>query len=109
MDKFVATVGIGGTAGIGAAATITVETKHTKAFIGNGASVTGDGQTTTGLGVATGSFGVTFVAEAAGSAGVEAQGANHKSSSQLKSAVEVKAPDVNSVDTNGHHCTQTIG
>jgi hypothetical protein len=64
LDKFVATVAVGGTAGVGAAATVTVENKHTLAFIGQGAAVTGDGQTS-GLSANTGGFGVSFVPDAA--------------------------------------------
>ena len=64
MDKVVATVAVGGSAGVGAAATVSVIDKTTEAFIGNGASVTGDGQGA-GLAAATGAFGVTFIADAA--------------------------------------------
>ena len=62
LDKVVATLAIGGSAGVGAAATVTVVNKTTEAFIGAGASVTGDGQTA-GLGAATGAYGVTYVAD----------------------------------------------
>jgi len=61
MDKVAATVAIGGSAGVGAAATVTVIDKTTEAFIGAGAKVTGDGNTV-GLSAATGGFGVTFAA-----------------------------------------------
>src|SRR6185437_5816158 len=62
MDKVVATVAVGGSAGVGAAATVTVDTKHTQAFIGQGASVTGDGQTS-GVEVNAGGFNAGFVAD----------------------------------------------
>src|SRR5205807_1821555 len=45
-----------------AAATVTVDTKHTQAFIGNGASVTGDGKTS-GVSVKSGGFNTGFVAD----------------------------------------------
>jgi hypothetical protein len=64
MDKVVATVAVGGSAGVGAAATVSVVTKKTEAFIGAGASVTGDGKGA-GLGSATGAFAVNFVADPA--------------------------------------------
>ncbi len=62
MDKVAATAAAG-TVGVGAAATVTVVNKKTQAFIGAGASVTGDGNTG-GLKAATGAFGVSFVADA---------------------------------------------
>ena len=63
LDKVAATVAVGGSAGVGAAATVTVIDKTTEAFIGAGAKVTGDGNTA-GLSAATGGFGVTFDAPA---------------------------------------------
>ena len=61
-DKVAATVAVGGAAGVGAAATVTVEDKHVLAFIGQGANVTADGQTA-GLLAKTGGFAVSFVAD----------------------------------------------
>ncbi|NNU43173.1 beta strand repeat-containing protein [Ramlibacter montanisoli] len=63
MDKVVATVAVGGSAGVGAAATVSVVNKNTQAFIGQGAKVTGDGNTA-GLSVNTGTFNESFVVDA---------------------------------------------
>ena len=100
MDKFVATVAVGGSAGVGAAATVTVVTKTTEAFIGAGASVTGDGNTA-GLVAATGGFTPTFEAATAGSEGLEAGTAKDTDRNALRSSGEVGAPDVDAVDSDG--------
>jgi len=101
IDKYVATVAIGGTAGVGAAATVTVIDKNTEAFIGSGAKVTGDGNTA-GLEAATGVFGESFdLAAPVGSSGLESQSANSASIDQLKSGGEVGAPDVDTIDYDG--------
>ena len=99
LDKFVATVAVGGSAGVGAAATVTVITKNTEAFIGNGASVTGDGKTD-GLDAATGAFEIAFQASPAGTDGLEATSAKDQDVGDLQNAGEVGAPDVDGVDYN---------
>jgi hypothetical protein len=91
MDKFVATVAVGGSAGVGAAATVSVIDKKTEAFIGQGASVTGDGKTA-GLAAANGMFESKFVSSSAGTTGLEAGDATDQSASELSAAGEVGAP-----------------
>ena len=71
IDKVVGVLAIGGSAGIGAGAAVSVTKKNTEAFLGNGAKVTADGNTT-GLDVRTGRYVETFVAPAAsGTPGIQ--------------------------------------
>jgi hypothetical protein len=107
LNKYVATVAVGGSAGVGAAAAVTVITKHTQAFIGDGASVTGDGQTA-GLNTNTGVFGVAFLADSAGSTGLESTTAKDTPISTLQAAGKIHAPDVNNIDTNGDQSGGTV-
>ena len=101
INKVAAAAAVGGTVGVGAAATVTVIDKHTRAYVGAGAKVTGDGHGS-GLLAATGGYAVGYTPEAAGdTTGIESStlGSNSgATTTSLKAQGRVKAPNVNSVD-----------
>jgi len=102
VDKVIASAAFAGTAGITAAAGVTVSNKTTEAFIGKGAKVSGDGNST--VAAPTGAFDPNATnagpeqaydpnaADNSGAAGVEAQGSANASAADLASAGEVAPP-----------------
>ncbi|HEX5500744.1 MAG TPA: hypothetical protein VFX03_16020, partial [Thermomicrobiales bacterium] len=91
-DKVIPTVSVGGTAAVTAAAGVTVINKHTYAFIGKGAKVTGDGNAD--IASTTGGFALTITSETPSNPGIEAESYSGQSADSLAAAGEVHTPQV---------------